>query len=299
MSADLLKVSKGLKLVYWGLMIVVVGVVISLLGVIAGIAFGGVVAAQGGGGAAPGILIRVVSGVASVVVFAGYVVGLIGRFLCLSTPEKARVAKSRVTLSIVFTVCALVGSLVGNVDNWVSLMPPVLRMINGGFNYLMQIAGIIFFLLFAKALAEFIRQMQLADDADEILKLVYGLLGCYAISLTVTVVSLALGGGPGGGGIAVGACVGGVLGLIALVVAIIALVKAARLLTELSDAVRSHAKKIRRKRQDEEEEEDGEDDEVNEDYSPRRKRKRQDDEPEDDLDDDRGTRRRRRRDDDD
>jgi Sec-independent protein translocase protein TatA len=246
-----------------------------------------------------------------VIGFAGNIVGLVGRFFCLSTPPKAHGAKARITLSVIFEVCALVNSLVSNIDNWAKVMPPLLKTVANGFGLLMQIAAVILFLLFTKSLAEFIRRRQLADDADTILKLVYGLLGGYVISLALifAVAALAGGdGGAGGGGLAVAGCLGAIIGLVSLVVGLIALVKYAKLLTELSDAVRSYAKKVRKKYQEDDEEED-EDDEEEEDERPRRtrrtnKRRKRDeeededeDEDEDDEDEDDRPRRRSRRDD--
>jgi Sec-independent protein translocase protein TatA len=270
MSADLMTVSKGLKLVYWGLVVVVIAVVLGFLGGLAGVAL------AAGGGAR---VLLVVIGIAGVISLVGRALMLVGTFFCLSTPPKARTAKSRITLSVIFTACAVVGSLVSTVDTFANLLPPLLKTIGGGLSQLAQIAGVILFLLFAKALAEFIRRKQLADDADDVLKLVYGLLGCQVISLglAVAVVALAAGGGAdAAGGVGVVGCIAMVVGLAALVLSIMALIKGARLLTELSDAVRVHAKKVRKKEEDEdegEEEDEPEEDEEDDDRPRRRPRR--------------------------
>lgn len=311
MSADLMKVSKGLKLVFWGLMVVVIAVVLGVIGVFAAGFLGAAAARQGGGAAAvgPGGPMLVVLVGVGVLGFAGNIVGLVGRFFCLAAPPEAQGAKARITLSVIFEVCALLNGLVMNVDNFARILPPVVKSIASGFGILMQIAAVILFLLFIKALAEFIRRRQLADDAAAVLYLVYGVLGCYLVSLTVLLGSVALGGGFGGGGgapgggMAVAACLGAVVGLVSLVIALIALIKYARLLTEVSDAVQSYARKVKRKRREEDEYDDDEEDEDDDpDRRFRRNRQRrrdededEDEEPDDDLDDDRGTRRRRPR----
>lgn len=273
MSADLMKVSKGLRLVYWGLVVVIIAGVLGFLGR----------QAAGRIGETPLLVVR---GIAEVIGFIGTIIGMVGRYYCLSTPPKARVAKSRITLSVIFTACAVVGSLVSTVDTFANLLPPLLKTIGGGLSQLAQIAGVILFLLFAKALAEFIRRKQLADDADDVLKLVYGLLGCQVISLglAVAVVALAAGGGAdAAGGVGVVGCIAMVVGLAALVLSIMALIKGARLLTELSDAVRVHAKKVRKKEREEEDEDEEEDEPEEEDEEenddrprPRRKRRKRD-----------------------
>lgn len=273
MSADLMKVSKGLKLVYWGLVVVVIAVILGFLGGLAGMAL-----AAGGGARA----LLVVIGITGVIGLVGRVLMLVGSFFCLSTPPKARTAKSRITLSVVLTASAVVGSLMSTVDGFAHLLPPLLKTVIGGVSSLLNVAGVILFLLFTKALAEFIRRKQLADDADDVLKLVYGLLGCQVIGLGLSLVIVAIAAGgraEAAGGIGVVGCIAAVVGLAALVLSIMALIKGARLLTELSDAVRVHAKKVRKKEREEEEDEDDEEDE---------------DEPEEDEDDDRPRRRPRR-----
>lgn len=271
MSADLLKVSKGLKLMYWGLVVVIIGVVIGFLGGIAGMALAG----------RAGPVSLVVHHIAEALVLVGRAVMLVGSFFCLSTPPKARTAKSRITLSVVFLACAVVGSLASSVGNFAKL-PLLATTLVSGVSSLLNIAGVILFLLFAKALAEFIRRGQLADDADDVLKLVYGLLGCQVIGLglSVVIVAIAAGGGAdAAGGIGVVGCIAMVVGLAALVLSIMALIKGARLLTELSDAVRVHAKKVRKKEREEEEEEEEdaeEEEEEEEEERPRRKRRKRD-----------------------
>lgn len=270
MSADLLKVSKGLKLVYWGLVVVIIAGVLGFLG---GQAAGRI-------GETPLLVVR---GIAEVIGFVGTIIGLVGRYYCLSTPPKARTAKSRITLSFVFAACASVGSLVSSVGTFAHL-PLLPSILVGGVGSLLGIAGVILFLLFAKALAEFIRRGQLADDADDVLKLVYGLLGCQVIGLGLSVVIVVITAGgwaEAAGGIGVVGCIAVVVGLAALVLSIMALIKGARLLTELSDAVRVHAKKVRKKeREDEEEDEEDEDEpeeeDEEEDDRPRRKRRKRD-----------------------
>lgn len=267
MSADLLKVSKGLKLVYWGLVVVIIAGVLGFLG---GQAAGRI-------GETPLLVVR---GIAEVIGFVGTIIGLVGRYYCLSTPPKARTAKSRITLSFVFAACAAVGSLVSSVGTFAHL-PLLPSLLVGGVGSLLGIAGVIFFLLFAKALAEFIRRKQLADDAEGVLMLVYGILGCHVISLGVSVVIITIAtGARDAGGFAIAGCFGMLFSLAALVLSIMALIKGARLLTELSDAVCVHAKKVRKKEREEEEEDEDEDEpeeeEDEEDDRPRRKRRKRD-----------------------
>lgn len=294
---DLLKVARGLRLVYIGLMIVVAAVVLGVVGVVAVTAL--LVGQARAGGAAPGAgalgPVIVVTVVVGLVALAGNAVGLVGRFFCLATPPEATTARPRIILSVIFEVCSVLGSVVGVIDSLAGqFLPGVLRVIGGGFRGLMALAAGIMFLLFAKALAEFVRRKKLGEDAMTVLKFFAATFVCYLISMGISLVMVAAVQGGADPGMAAFGCVSALLSLTALVIGIIGLVKYAKLLTALSDAVKKYANKRRKfeeedEEDDEDSEEEGEEEEEEEDDRPSRRRRV------DDVDDDdeRPTRRRR------
>jgi hypothetical protein len=308
MTDELLKVSRGLKLVFWGLMVNVTAVVLGVVGgLFAGFLGAAAAGPGGGGGFGPAVPILVVMGLVMVLAFVGNIMGLVGRIFCLAIPPEAQGAKARITLSVVFEVCGLVNGILVNVDNLgTQLLPPAAKIAAAAGGSLIQIAAVVLFLMFMMKLAEFIRRRHLSEDAASVLKLFIAAGACVLFGYGGIFAGLILGGGivpgPGGGpgpgaapggGVVAGACVGSLLLIAGLIVGLIGVVKYAKLLTELSDSTARFARKYDRG----DDEFDGDDRDADEDdYSPesrRRRRDRDDDEPDDDLDDDRGTRRRR------
>lgn len=225
MSADLMRVSKGLKLIFRGLMLFLLAVV---LGSVAMIGVGLLMETQGPMGGLPLLIVMAVFGTAAV---AGNVVGLIGRVYCLATPDEARRAKSRITLSTLFEACWLFSGVVTIVDySGTNLFPPEVRLVAAGFSNLMQLAAAVLFLLFAKSFALFVRSRSLADDAVSALYPIITAFTLYLFGMGVIVVVPILGGNWG-------PCVGVLLIFVALIFGAVALVKYARVVTNLSMAV--------------------------------------------------------------
>lgn len=295
MSEALRKVSTGFKLVYYGLVLIVLAIIVGVVG--AAVIVGGAVAGgagQAGGQAAGQAAAGGMVGLALVVggmAIVGGIVGLVGRFHCMAIPDEAGSAKPMIVTSVVLEVIALLSSIVNTADNaGGNFIPAQVKMVTGGLGTIFSIVAAILFLLFIRSAAEFVRRPRLADTAMSVLWLWVGAVGCYIAGIVVAIVGVAAGaaaGNQGGGGAAAaggGACIGGLLMLAALVIGLVALVKYARLLTEMSKATLRAANQAG----------DYDDEEAEED-APRRRSRR--DEEEDDFDD--RPRRDRRRDDDD
>ncbi len=263
------KVSTGFKLVYAGLVIVVLAVVIGFLGgVVLGAAMAGGAA---GGGAAAGraafggaVVLLMAVGVIAIV---GSVVGLVGRFHCMAIPDEAGSAKPMIVTSVVLELISLSVSVVNTADNaGANFLPAQVKMVTGGLTMIFSIVAAILFLLFTKSVAEFIRRPRLAEDAMSVLWLWVSAAGCYAVGLAITLLMVAA----GGGGVAAGGCIGSIFMLTALVIGLVALVRYARLLTEMSAATLRYAERVG-------------DDEDDYDDRPRRKRRRRVEEDEDEV----------------
>lgn len=301
MSEPLRKVSTGFKLVYYGLVLVVLAVIIGIVGmaVLVGAAVGGAAGGGGGGGGggaggavaggAVGLLL-VVGGMAII----GSIVGLVGRFHCLAIPDDAGSAKPMIVTSVVLEVISLLSSIVNTADNaGGNFIPAQVKMVTGAMGTIFSIVAAILFLLFIRSAAEYIRRPKLGDKAMSVLWLWVGTVGCYIAGVVVAVAGFAAagaaGGGAGGGGAgggaggaagagaAAGGCIGGILMLVALVLGLVALVKYARLLTEMSKATLRFADKMG----DYEEEDEGDEEEEDEDR-PRRRSRRDEEDDEDD-----------------
>jgi hypothetical protein len=280
MYQQLMKVSKGFKLVYIGILLIILGVIGGMLGMcIAGGALGA------GGGRGAGAMAMLVAGGMLLCVLGGAILGLVGRFFCLAVPERAGAAKPLIIISVIFE---LTGMALGVFSNVSGLIGRPLAGAGGiglqGASVLCSLASAVLFLLFTRSLALFIRRNDLADAAMMVLWLWIATIVCYAIGFGVVLGGVAAGGaagGAGGGaGMAGGACLGAIVMLVALVIAIMALIRYVNLLREMSDATAEFAtsgnyprRRKRRKRRDEYEEEEEEDeDEEDEDYRPRRSR---------------------------
>jgi hypothetical protein len=312
MSEALRKVSTGFKLVYYGLVLVVLAVIVGIVGlaVLVGAAVGGAGGQAGGQAAAGGVigLMLLVGGLAVI----GSIVGLVGRVHCLAIPDEAGSAKPMIVTSVVLEVISLLSSVVNTADNvGGNFIPFQVKTVAGGLGMIFSVVAAILFLLFIRSAAEYVRRPRLADTAMSVLWLWVATIGCYIAGIVVVIVGVAAGAAAGGGagrgaaggpgaGAAGGACVGSLLMLTALVLGLVALVRYARLLTEMSRATLRFADRM--EEYDEQADEGNEDDrprrsrrdeEEDEDDRPRRSRRRDDDEDEDDR-----PRRSKKRDDD-
>lgn len=97
---------------------------------------------------------------------ASLLLSMIGRILCLSVPKEVG-ATGMIYTAVVCDVC--------------SLFTEVSRMIPGlpnlsGFSGLLSVAGMVFFLIFLKKLAVFIKDSESADRASSLLNLGIGLV---------------------------------------------------------------------------------------------------------------------------
>ena len=262
MYKQLMRVSKGFKLVYIGILLIILGVIGGLLGMcIAGGALGA------GAGPGAGVLVMLVAGGMLLCVLTGSIIGLVGRFFCLAVPERAGVAKPLIIISVILE---LTGMALG-VINHVSLLAG--RPIVGaggvglqGASVLCTLASAVLFLLFTRSLAMFIRRSDLAEAAMLVLWLWVATIACYAAGVGVMMAGAMAGGG--GAGVRGGAAIGLAMSLLGLVIAIVALVRYVNLLREMSEATAEFAssgrstRRSRRKRcrEEEEEEEDEGDD---------------------------------------
>jgi MFS family permease len=293
MSDALLKVSKGFKLVYIGLILMVLAFVVGVVGIFA--VGGAMVAANpgpGGGAGALGLM-AVVLGLVILLVLAGSITGLVGRFFCLAIPERVGAAKPMIIISVILEVVALGASVLNNANSLAGgrILPLAASAILTGVGAVLSIVSAILFLLFARSVATYIRRYELADKAMSVLKLWGACVACYIAGLVIMLLGGAMAGaaGPGaGGGMMAGACIGSILMLVTLVIALIALVQYATLLSGLSQATAKYAHKARRKEEEEEEYDEEDDEEEYEEEHPSSRSGRADRHEDDEEDDRRG-----------
>jgi hypothetical protein len=288
-----MKVARGFKLVYIGLLIVVIAIVGAFFtAIIAGMAVAGGAGAGAGLGLVGGIIIGLF-----LLAFAGNITGLIGRIFCISIPERAGQAKQFIIISIVLEVISMVLAGFSQLGGVAHLnINPILMQVLPLAQVVCVFSSEVFFLLFTKAVAQYIRQSDLADSAMSVLKMFVMSIACYILGILLTV-GLGLAGAVGGGGVRgaaggfmLGACLGVIVMLVGLVIAIIALIRFIVLMKEMNEAVARYARIQRRKQrekreserkrresedeEDEDEEEEEEEDEDDDDR-PRRRRGRE------------------------
>lgn len=299
MYDQLMKVSKGFKLVYIGIVIIIVGVIGGVLGACV---VGGAGAAAGGGKGAAA-LVMVIAGLMMLCILGGTITGLVGRFFCLAVPERAGAAKPMIVISVILEVTGLVLGVVNSASDLAGgQLTPAAKMVLQGGNVLCSLTSAVLFLLFTRSVALFVRRRDLAATAMSVLWLWVATILCYGAGLGIMLVGIlagggaaAAGGGPkAGAGAAVGgACIGLVVILVALILALVALVRYIGLLKGMSAATAQHARRTRKKYEEEEDEYDDEeeeeeyDDEEEEDDRPRRRSRRRDEDDYDDEEDDR------------
>ena len=284
MFDELMKVSKGFKLVYVGLIIIICTYIAVFIGLM--------VALQGGVGLG---LIQALAVLAVLGSLAGTITSLIGKFFCLAIPERAGAAKALIMVSIIFEILGTGEQILQNVDllGNMGIIPFRLIQAFDSIGKLFQLASPILFLFFTRSVAQFVRRPDLANKAMTVLKLWVAGFVCLLIAYIMIYAAANMpvqGGRPniGGGGNSM-ACVGAVLVLAALVILLIALVQFANLLSNMSIATAKHARRVQKLGEDDDDD-DYEDDE--EDYDDRRGRPRRDED--DEYDDDEDDRRQRR-----
>jgi MFS family permease len=282
MFDQLMKVSRGFKLVFIGMLLVFLALIINFL-------FTLVSGMAGGGGG----LQSAIASLTLLLSLAGNITGLIGRIFCLFTPERAGSAKQLMIISIVLEVTSMaLGGILGiAITAKLEINSTLLTVLPLALAVCTFTSGICF-LLFTRAMAEFVRSRDLADSAMSVLKLFLTATGCYIVGIVLYVGLLVAGVGAGAaaGGAVIGVCLGGLTMLAGLIFAVIGLIRFIALMKEMSEAVaryaRIHRRKQREKREserkrreaedededEEEEEEEEEDDEEEDDDEPPRRR---------------------------
>ncbi|MGI9455573.1 MAG: hypothetical protein ACR2NU_03380 [Aeoliella sp.] len=142
--------ANGIKLVFWGTVLAVVAFLLAVFGGLAALFTGSEVPLVG-------VLIS------PFLSLGGYVLAVIGRIMCLSVPEKVG-AKGLIYACVACDLAAAaihVGSLVTDISPFIELGAGVLGL-----------ATLILFVLFIKAVARFIGQEHLAEDARKVILLV-------------------------------------------------------------------------------------------------------------------------------
>lgn len=275
MYAQLMRVSRGFRLVYIGLLMVV-GAIALIAGAVCLIIAAAANARPGFG--LFGVFITVVAGLLSL---AGVITSLIGKLFCLSIPDRAGPAKQLIIVSVAME---LIGTALGNVDLFIAVaheeIDPLLAMIFPMGGALLNMGSTALFLIFTKYVAQFVNREDLGDTAMSVLWLFAGAIGFFIIGITAMII-LALAGaaivGTGGGlkaaagGALIGSCLGGIAVLTGGIIWLIGLIRFIVLMTEMSNVVDQYARSIKRpkrtRRKKEKDEED--EDEEEEDDRPR------------------------------
>jgi hypothetical protein len=237
MYVQLMRVSRGFRLVYIGLVLFVV----AFLGGIVAVALA---AGAFSRGKEPGALTNVIAVGMLLCILAASITGLIGRFLCLAIPAKAGSARGLIITSVALEVTAMaLGSLnqirhVGGLN----FGPTVTEVLQLGW-VLLSVVSAILFLLFTKAAALFIRENDLAEKASSILWLWAAMFGCYLLATGLALVMLST--GPNGGA-AMAGCFTLILMLVAFILAVKALIRYVGLTRDMSAAIEDSARSARR-----------------------------------------------------
>jgi hypothetical protein len=167
---SLLKVARGLGMIYNGIITVILAV---LLGAILGMVMA---FAAGGGG---GMLVLIVAGLAALI---GFVMVIVGTLMCLATPEETG-AKGFVFASVALYVVGFIASAIGQfMENG-----PLIAI-----GTIASLAANVLFLLFLKQLAEFIGALQLAERAKLLLILLGVTVGLQIVTFLGLFVDLPL-----------------------------------------------------------------------------------------------------------
>jgi hypothetical protein len=263
MYSQLMKVSRGFRLVY-------IGLVLFVLALLGGMGAVCLAAAAFASKKQPGGLANVLAIGMLLCILGASITGLIGRLLCLAIPSKAGSAKVLIVLSVGMELTGMTMGILNQVRNAGGLhfSPTVTEILQMGW-VLLSVGSAISFLLFTKAAARFMREEDLAEKAASVLWLWAAMFGCYVLATVITLV--VVGNGPSGGAAGL-MCVVVLLLLGALVLALRALFRYVGLMRDMSDATEDYARSVRRaqrnkrkrerkRRELEEEEDDEEEDE--------------------------------------
>jgi hypothetical protein len=268
------RVAAGFKVVYGGLVIVVMAVVAIVVAFL-NVQFRGPQAVSG---------ILLMAGL--LVAPVGTIIGLVGRFLCLSVPKQAGNARRMISVSVALSLTALLVSSVSIADLFADFLPAEVKIVAMSGTPVLEIeilaAG--FFLLCTRAIAEYIERRDLRVWATSVLRLWLATL--VVLGAGIVVVLLA---GMGGGGSTIDAkLIGIIVMVLALILGVVNLFRYAFLLIAMSSAILKHGRgdngrsKYRGRDRYQEEEEEEDEDEEDDRRRRRRRRRREDDDP--DLD---------------
>jgi ABC-type multidrug transport system fused ATPase/permease subunit len=286
MYHDLMKVSRGFKLVYIGLLLVIAAVVGMILTsmLMAGALFGKI-------NIGAGVMIFGAMGLTILLWLVGFIIGLIGRIFCLWIPAQANSAKVLIKTSIVLEILGLAMSINIQISPLLGMqlnsdLTQILAMLGG----LSQLVSIVLFLLFTKEAANFIRRTDLGESALHVLWLWAGTIGCCLVGLAIMMSSILFLGRGGLGRMPGVICFGSLIYIVAFIIGLIALVRFITLMKEMNEAVARYARNHRRSKpakskrrvqeeedwevvEDEEDEDDEEEEEEDEDEDDRRRRR--------------------------
>lgn len=223
-------VALGFKLVFYGTVLLLLAMLLAMVG---SILLGGAVAAGARVGLAGLGLAGLLLMATNLLAVGGGVLLLIGECLCLAVPAEIERAKTFIVICVGLLIAAAVLMLVGVMGADLGRGGQYASGLGG----LLGFASGVVFLLFARALAEYLDRPDLADLASAILVLVLILIGLCVVMYVVLFGAVLLGlGGGGAGGLLGGACVAGIVGLIYFVLSIIAAIKFAQLSRDMSEA---------------------------------------------------------------
>jgi hypothetical protein len=246
MTGAFQKISSGFRLVYIGLLLVVLAVVGGML-LVMFLAGGG----PGNAAARADEIQMVVLGMVGLIV-TGNVVGLIGRFQCLAVPQEIGEAKQLIAVSVALEATSMVTSLVNAADEFNGFLPEGVKLVAAYAPSLMSVLGAILFLLYTRAVADFIRRRDLGVTAMSVLWIwvLVVVMMVAAIGVLFAVVGPpgaragAQAGPRAGGGAGGVACVASLLVLAAGITALVNLARYAGLLIAMSAAAQNFAHRL-------------------------------------------------------
>jgi hypothetical protein len=100
----------------------------------------------------------------------------VGRLMCLATPEDAPVARTRIRLAVIFESCSVLSGISGIVVAIADLIPTEFEIVGVGFSLVTGVIARLFFLLYARSLAEHIGATDEATTAKTIFHAALGLI---------------------------------------------------------------------------------------------------------------------------
>jgi hypothetical protein len=235
MSEAFKTVSSGFRLVYIGFLLVVLAIVIAVVAIVGAMA--GAFAAAGLQGVF-GMLYLYLG-----LLLLGQIIEIVGGFQCMSIPERVG-AKQTIVFSVAMNVVALTLLIIELADVFAGpFLSAEVRRLIGPAGQVLSLIAILLFLRYTGAVATFIRRNDLAAGAQSVTMFVI-LMAILVISSQV-VLHVGVGAGAGGNiGNAAGAgCVVSILGLAIIVVFIVFAIRYANLLSSMSQATMTFARR--------------------------------------------------------